>query len=436
VFFAMMGCLASNSYTWPEQWSFLSVMERFGLAIAVGVFVGLEREYSGKLGTRTFGLIALLGCLAGTAGTQFIWIAMAFVLLLIWLINWRRLSAHDQLATTTSLSLAIVAICGVLCGMGHLYTPVLAGILCTALLAWKRPIHSFTSGLTQPEIRSAVLLAVLSGIILPALPSHAVDPWRLIDPRDNWWSVVLIAAIGFINYILLRMLGPNGMEVTAFFGGLVNSRKVIVEFILRAEGNREVLLPLVYRGVMLATAAMALRNAIIVTVLAKSKTAILYSSAPLGLMFVLSLVLWITHPLRRDKGTSAPLQLDSPFSLSAALKFGAVFLLLNLVGALAQRHFGSGSFYFVSMAGGLLSSGSSIASASTLINHGEVPALTGVIGVALSSLTSVLINIPLLQRIPIEGGFRRRAIVALSGVALAGIAGIAMDLAWFHMHQN
>jgi hypothetical protein len=127
VFFAMIGVLASNSFTWPEQWPFLPVMERFGLAIAVGVFVGLEREYSGKLETRTFGLIALLGCLAGTAGTQFIWIAMAFVLLLIWLINWRRLSAHDQLATTTSLSLAIVAICGVLCGIGHLYTPVLAG---------------------------------------------------------------------------------------------------------------------------------------------------------------------------------------------------------------------------------------------------------------------------------------------------------------------
>jgi uncharacterized membrane protein (DUF4010 family) len=279
-----------------------------------------------------------------------------------------------------------------------------------------------------------VLLAVLSGIILPALPSHPVDPWRLVDPRDNWWSVVLIAGIGFINYILLRVLGPGGMEVTAFFGGLVNSRKVIVEFILRAESNREALLPVVYRGVMLATAAMALRNGIIVAVLAKSKAALLYSFAPLGLMFVLSAVLWLTHLPRHNDGAVPALTLDSPFSLSAALKFGAVFLLLNVVGALAQRHFGSGSFYFVSMAGGLLSSGSSIASASTLINHSEVPALTGVIGVVLSSLTSVVVNIPLLQRIPASGGYRRKAIVALCGVALAGMAGIVLDLAWLHAH--
>jgi len=47
-----------------------------------------------------------------------------------------------------------------------------------------------------------------------------------------------------------------------------------------------------------------------------------------------------------------------------------------------------------------------------------------------------LINIPLLQRIPAEGGYRRKAIVALCGVALAGMAGIAMNLVWLHMHGH
>jgi hypothetical protein len=115
---AMSIAVSSGALPWPAQWPFLPVMERFGMAVALGVFVGLEREHSGKLGTRTFGLIALLGCLTGIMGAQFIWIAMAFVLLLIWLINWRRLSAHDQLATTTSLSVAIVALCGVLAALG------------------------------------------------------------------------------------------------------------------------------------------------------------------------------------------------------------------------------------------------------------------------------------------------------------------------------
>jgi uncharacterized membrane protein (DUF4010 family) len=73
--------------------------------------------------------------------------------------------------------------------------------------------------------------------------------------------------------------------------------------------------------------------------------------------------------------------LESPFQLSAALKFGLVFLALNLVGGLAQRNFGSGSFYFVRIAGGLLSSASSIASAATLISRHQIGASTGVNGV-------------------------------------------------------
>ena len=102
------------------------------------------------------------------------------------------------------------------------------------------------------------------------------------------------------------------------------------------------------------------------------------------------------------------LSLESPFKLSAALKFGLIFLALNVVGALAQRNFGPASFYFVSIAGGLLSSASSIASAATLITHHEISATTGVNGIILSSLTSILINVPLIRSMTKEVAFKRR----------------------------
>jgi uncharacterized membrane protein (DUF4010 family) len=417
-----------------DQWPFLPILERFGVAISIGLFVGIEREYSGKLGTRTFGLIAILGCLAGVAGTQFIWIAAPIILLVLTFINWRRLSAHDHLATTTTLSLSIVAFCAILCGMGHLYTPVLAAILCNSFLAWKQPIHAFTSSLSQQEVRSAILLAALSFIVMPVLPAHPVGPGHLVDPRSNWASVILIAGIAFVNYVLLKVLGPRGMELTAFFGGLINSRKVIVEFIMRAGSNSEVLLPVIYRGVILATSAMAIRNTIIVAALAHSTEAILLTLPPMGLMLLAGVVLWRIHPVVAEAASAKPLTLDSPFSLSAALKFGAVFLTLNVVGALAQRYFGSASFYFVSAAGGLLSSGSSIAAAATLIHHGELSPLTGVNGVVVASLTSILINIPLLRRVPGAGAYRTRLTLSLIGTAAAGSAGMLADMAWVHFH--
>jgi uncharacterized membrane protein (DUF4010 family) len=415
----------------PEQWPFLPVLERLSMAVAIGLFIGLEREFSGKMGARTFALTAILACMAGLAGPQFIWIAMAIVALTIVFINLRRLKKHDQLATTTSISFTIVAFCGILFGAGHVYTPALAGILTAALLTWKKPINSFVSGLSQEEVRSAILLAVLSLIIMPVLPAQPVDPWRLIDPRSNWASVVLIAGIGFINYILLRILGPRGMEITAFFGGLINSRKVIVEFITRLHQNSAALLPIVYRGVMLAMAAMALRNGVVVAVLARQKDAVLRCLAPLGLMFLISMLLWWRHPLEDPTHNSGPLSLESPFSLSAALKFGLVFLFLNVVGALAERNFGAASFYFVSVAGGLLSSGSSIASSATLISHHELNASTGINGVVLSSLTSVLINIPLLRRLSVESAYRKQITWGLVIIVAGGLIGAGMNLALF-----
>jgi hypothetical protein len=77
----------------PEQWPFLPVLERFGMAVAIGLVIGLEREFSGKMGARTFALTAVL----------------------------RRLKKHDQLATTTSISFTIVAFCGILFGAGRLH---------------------------------------------------------------------------------------------------------------------------------------------------------------------------------------------------------------------------------------------------------------------------------------------------------------------------
>jgi uncharacterized membrane protein (DUF4010 family) len=418
-----------------EQWPFLPVLERFGIALSSGLFIGFEREYNQKLGARTFGLAAILGCLAGLAGSQFIWMATTIILLVLGLINWRRLAAHNSLATTTTLSLTIVFFCSILCGLGHLYTPVLAVILSNALLVWKEPIHSFSSGLTPREIRSAILLAALSFIVMPVLPSHPVGPEHLVDPRSNWASVVIIAGIAFINYILLKSIGPRGMELTAFFGGLINSRKVIVEFILRARSNREILLPIIYRGAMLATSAMAIRNAIIVAVLSGSRQTVLLSIAPMGLILLASVLLWQSHPAIKQEGSSPQaLDLDSPFSLSAALKFGAVFLALNVLGALAQRHFGSASFYFVCVAGGLLSSGSSIASAATLISHGELSPAVGINGVVFSSLTSILINIPLLRKVSGEGVYRRKLTFSLLGIAAAGALGVLANELWIRWH--
>ncbi|CAM4439464.1 MgtC/SapB family protein [Corallococcus exiguus] len=412
-----------------SQWPMAPVMTRVGLAIAIGLFIGLEREHSRKTGVRTFALTALMGCLGGLTGQSFALVSAGFVTLLVLLMNVRELMLHQRLALTTSTALMVVAFCGILCGMGHTFTPIVVGVLTTALLAWKQSIVGFVGGLSDKELRSAVLLAVLTFVVFPVLPAHPVDPWGLIEPQSNWASVIIIAAVGFVNYMLLKTLGPKGMEVTAFFGGLVNSRKVIVELATRLKEVGAPLLPSAYRGILLATVAMLLRNGLIVIIFASQ--AAVHCAIPFTFMLLVSAVLWRRSPVQASTEGTPRLALESPFRLMAALKFGGVFLALNVAGALAQRNFGSGSFYFVSILGGFLSSASSIASAATLISHNEISAVTGVNGVILSSLTSIVVNIPLIRSMAKEASFRRRVSTALLAVAVVGLVGVGLNLMVF-----
>jgi uncharacterized membrane protein (DUF4010 family) len=106
------------------------------------------------------------------------------------------------LLLTTSAALIIVGFCGVLCGKGHAFTPVATSVITAALLAWKQPITGFATGLNDIELRSAILLAILSFIVYPVLPAHPVDPYGLVQLQETWATVLLIASLGFVNYVL------------------------------------------------------------------------------------------------------------------------------------------------------------------------------------------------------------------------------------------
>jgi uncharacterized membrane protein (DUF4010 family) len=105
--------------------------------------------------------------------------------------------------------------------------------------------------------------------------------------------------------------------------------------------------------------------------------------------------------LARRRETFAPpsapppdFKLEQPFSLKAVLKFGFIFLALST----AQRSLGVFGFYAVSVAGGLLSSASAVAAAGIAPTHHQIQFQVAANGAVLASLTSALINIPLIVR--------------------------------------
>lgn len=408
-------------------WQPLDSIYRLILALGIGLFIGVEREWRGKeAGLRTFGFSSLLCAIGALLGDSYAITTLALLGIPVFFLNWQSMKEGEGVELTTSAAMLIAGACGVLCGKGHTITPAAIGVTTAGLLTWKERLAGFSHNLTAEEVRAEILLGILAFAIYPILPSHAVDPWGLIIPQTAFVIVIVIAAIGFVNYILMKIFGPKGMEITAFFGGLVNSRKVIVELVSRLQTSGDFLLPAVYRGVLLATISMLLRNAVIVIIFASMAT--LYLIGPFAMMLIASGLFWYLHPtIKNEEHGSGGLSLESPFRLSAAVSFALVFLALDVVGALVHRNFGSGSYYFVCVLGGLLSSASSIASTATLISHGEIPVSTGVNGVILTSMTSILINIPLIRTMTKDKAFKRKSFISLVIITLLGIVGIAVN---------
>ena len=119
---------------------------KLAIALAIGLLVGLEREWSHKdVGVRTFAITALLGTLTSLVSMQLALLCLVGVFILIAYMNGRSLLVDRSLEMTTSVALIVTFVLGVLVGLGHLFTPIACAIVMTALLAWKTELQRFAA---------------------------------------------------------------------------------------------------------------------------------------------------------------------------------------------------------------------------------------------------------------------------------------------------
>jgi uncharacterized membrane protein (DUF4010 family) len=365
---------------------------KVALASGIGLLVGLEREWAQKeIGVRTFAITGLLGMLTSLLLPSLAVAALVAILLLVTFLNIHSLLKDRSLELTTSICLVVIFFLGVLVGEGHYFTAATSAIAVMTLLAWKLELERFAGALRPEEIRSAVLLGLLSVVIYPLLPNHFVDPWQLLNPRQYWVTVVVIAGIGFLNYTLLRIYGARGMYYAALLGGLVNSTAAVAELaaLLRTQlqiQSRAVTL------LLLTNISMFVRNLLILIIFAPK--AVISAIVPMTAMVLVDgLCAWL--PKHVDAETTLPLNLSSPISLKRILKFGLLFLVLTCAGTLAQRFLGDLGFLAVAVLGGLASSASTTASAATLVAAGKIGPEIGGIATVLTSIASATVNLPL-----------------------------------------
>jgi len=395
------------------------------LATGIGLLVGLEREWAQKeIGVRTFALAGLLGMLTSVIAPSFTLCGLAGILLLVAFLNVHSLLRDRSLEMTTSLCLIVVYFLGSMVGLNQYFTAATSAIIVMMLLAWKLELRRFAGALRPEEIRSAVLLGLLSVVIFPLLPNHFIDKYELLNPHQFWVTVVVIAGIGFLNYVLLRLYSDRGLYYAAVLGGLVNSTAAVAELAVQLR-HRRLPTPKAVSILLLTNMSMFVRNGVILAIFAP--VAAPRAAIPLAAMALATIAFARSQGDARDPAAAEPLKLTSPVSLVRIGKFAVLFLILAVAGTLAQRTLGPVGFLAVSIAGGLVSSASTTATAAQLAFAGRISPETAAIATILTSLASAGVNMPLVQQQTRNREMTRRLAFATGGIILIGMVTLAVS---------
>ncbi|MBE3560350.1 MAG: MgtC/SapB family protein [Ktedonobacteraceae bacterium] len=371
----------------------------------IGLLIGLEREWAHKeIGVRSFAITALLGTLSWLTVSTLAFVQIGMLLAVVLLVNAYSLLKDQTLQVTTSLTLAATYVLGVVVGMGNFFLALGSAIMIVALLTWKTELITFSSKLTVEEIRSALLLGFITAVIYPLLPDQFVDPWKVLNPRSVWLTVMLVSGLSFVNYILLRQFGTRGIRYSSLLGGLVNS--AATSALLGREGrNAPGTIDEAPRNIVLADLAMILRNWGLVVIFSipggiqASLTTVLIL---VPMMLAAGIVALITILRARQKpqkqsGQQRETQekplLKSPLDLGSVLAFGLLFLSLTVISGIANRFFGAIGFLAVVVIGALASAVSSAVLVGQHLHMHQLGSTPAAVAMFLATLAGLLENV-------------------------------------------
>jgi len=333
----------------------------FLLLLGLGFFFGLafeEFNAQGGLarpgGVRSFPLLALSGALLYRLDTvRLLPLTAGLVVLGTWLSSyyWRHLDETDaEGRPNVGLMTAICNLLAYLLGPIAFTEPpwVAIGVTVVAvlLLTAREKLHGFARRLEVGEIVTAGKFLVLTGLVLPFLPSQPVTTLTEITPHQVWLAVLAVCTVSYASYLLQRYVAPReGGLWTAVLGGLYSSTATTVVLARRARAI-PALACQAQTGIILATAIMYLRILIVVALfdrpLAIALAPTLLALAACGLAFA-GLWRWL------GPTPSGPASTDemprNPLELNAALIFAALFVIVSVVTALVRAKFGDTGLY-------------------------------------------------------------------------------------------
>jgi len=346
-----------------------NIFYKLAAALGIGFIIGMQRENSYSrnnsrhpAGLCSFSIVSLCGALSCFLG-ELMGSIVPFVTGLI-VVGLLLVASHvayglsnrengGPAGVTTSAALIMIYFLGALCWFNRLLEACILMIVLLWLLAVKRQLHEFAKKLSSEDIMATVKFAVISLLILPFLPNHAYGPAGLevLNPHTIWLFVVFISGIGFVGYVLIKVVGPGkGIWLTGLLGGLASSTALTLNLAGRSCDNEQYAADFTL-GIVLSWSVMYVRLYLICVFLVPSLALPLL--APLLVPVVPGLAYAAYLKIRESKDhRQKTTDFNNPFKLLPAVKFGLVFTIVMFLANAARVYLGSGALIACSFLGG------------------------------------------------------------------------------------
>lgn len=416
----------------------LTLFYRFGVALFIGMLVGLQREYVSEeisnrshgmfAGVRTFALMSLAGCVAAyiadILGNSWVFIGIMIPLGGLIIAAYYITSSQGDAGMTTEVAAVVVVLSGALCYWNQLALAVAIGVITTALLSFKLELHGFAALLTREDIVATLKFAIITAIILPVLPNESFGPppFDVLNPYKIWLMVVLISGISFLGYVLIKLVGERqGIGLTGLLGGLVSSTAVTLSFSQRSQTENQLAKPFAL-AIIVAWTVMFARVLVEVMVTNLSLLSVVWlpitAAGAAGLLYGIYLYFSPRGDDVRDMAVS------NPFELGPAITFGLLYGVILLAARTAQIYFGDTGIYISSILSGLADVDAITLSMAELSQSGNLELSTAARAIVLATMSNTVVK----GGIIMAGGAIALKKALLPGFLLILITGVVLAL--------
>jgi uncharacterized membrane protein (DUF4010 family) len=322
-------------------------------AIGLGLLIGAVRERAQPdpqhtvAGIRTHLMVALAGALGAALGTVVL-VTMLVLIGALTVASYIRNSDGDP-GLTGEVALPVTALLAAVAYSRPAFAAGLAVVVAGVLFA-KRPLHQLVrERVSEQEVRDGLLLAGAALVVLPMLPSHAIDPWGALVPAKLWRMVVLILAVGMAGHVASRVVGARwGLPVAGFFSGFASSTAAVIGFGHRAREEPAHVGPAAAGALFANLGSLAFFAAVV----GAASPALLREAAPgLGAAALALTLVALTGIVRGDSLANLPeIRNSRAFQLRQAfLLVGLIALLLVASAILRTRFDGAGTMVAASV---------------------------------------------------------------------------------------